>query len=224
MLIPAVEFKDGGTLEFNKNETDDKLTYTGNTTVKGGILKIVGGLGAVYNGDKTAVTDYNYAGKIEFTKEGGATVSGIEFSGKSGGVGQKLSGLISGAPGTKISVTKGQILEIASDTDNAPHPHPYKNYIAANHPHNTHQGDLYIGADGSTLTISGRLNVDIENFDSGTPWGISYQHSRYSGNMEIAGGGTLNFAYKGDYQLHSGNLTGAGNLNINTGRPFYNSA
>jgi autotransporter-associated beta strand protein len=254
--IPQTDLGTGenpGTLEFNKNQNDENLSYAGvisgdghlilsgdgtqtftlrggqrykgNTTVTGGILKIEGGLGAVFEEGTSNLDSYSYAGKIELTKADGINASGIEFStaydfSQLWPKRQTLRGVITGDPGTELIISKGGAMEIASDKENAPHPHPNADYVAADHPHNAFKGNLTVKGD-TELTISGRLNVVVETFDSGTPWGISYQHSQYGGDITIEGNSAVSFAYKGDYQLLSGNLTGAGGLYINTGMPFY---
>jgi autotransporter-associated beta strand protein len=235
-----------GTLEFKKSGTDSNLdydgiisgaghvvltgvgdnasftlkgnhTYTGDTRVSGGTLEITGGLGTV--SEDGAITGRNYTGKIELTTTDDARPGKITFSGADGYT-QVLSGILSGGEGTELRV-EGRTLDFASDRNNSPHSHPGEpGKSAAALGHNTYAGGLYVGANG-TLTVSGRLNVIVETFDGGTPWAKTYQHSHYSGNIEIASTGTLNFTYELDYQLYSGTLTGAGNLNIKTGMPFY---
>ncbi|MDR1497375.1 MAG: PEP-CTERM sorting domain-containing protein, partial [Puniceicoccales bacterium] len=239
-----------GTIEFNKNAGDSNLTYTGNisgaghvvrsgtgggvftltgdqtytgdTRVSGNTLTIAGGLGTVYDsGSPATIVGRNYTGKIQLTKENGATESVLEFSGVDLGFTQILSGSISGESGTVLSISNGRKVEISSDLDNTPHYNPNEGKTAAAYGHNTFQGDLYIGDSGSILTVSGRLNTKIETFDGGTPMGTSYQHAQYYGNITIADGGTLTFTYDRDYQLHTGKLSGGGDLVINTKQNFY---
>jgi hypothetical protein len=84
---------------------------------------------------------------------------------------------------------------------------------------NPFQGDLNVIA--GILKITGPLGTEAETFDGGTALEATYYHARYKGGMHIGAGGVLEFAYKGDYQYASGALTGAGELRINSGMPFY---
>jgi autotransporter-associated beta strand protein len=208
-------------------------TYTGDTTVHGGLLLIGsampsgGGLGTRYDnsGVPTEITSRNYAGKI--TIDTGATLGfyapdlvsiGVPTSGRV----QELSGLIRGAPDSILLVTEDRRVEISGSADNTPTQYPSPDS------YNHFRGNLEI-VDGGYLNVSGRLDVREESFDQNIPWSAAtYTQHIYTGNMIVEGGGTLEFSYNRDWTLTTGNLSGSpdpmvgkGNFVVNSGQHFY---
>ena len=147
-------------------------TYTGETKVDAGELRITGGLGTRYDAvTPTLIAERNYTGGINIAASG-ATLRffGPDLVGLGGArIVQELSARISGAPGSKFIVDGGRSVEISSDWDNTP-----TQYAVPSH--NNFLGDLEVlgtnavaGKPDSYLRITGRLDVQTEQFNGSNP-------------------------------------------------------
>ncbi|MDR1497374.1 MAG: hypothetical protein LBS59_03015 [Puniceicoccales bacterium] len=175
-------------------------SFKANLEILSGRVVSAGSMGENNNYTKDIILGEN--GVFQYTGTDVQTLSGKIKPGASG----KYGTLSNASTGTLIIAGRGF-------TNSNP---VFGSYYQRENPF---QGNLH--ASSGTLQIAGPLGTVTETFDGGTSWQATYYHARYTGSMNIETGGTVEFAYNGDYQYASGAITGTGTLKINSGMPFY---